>query len=49
LAEDAFEDCEKMYFIKVPEEAIETFKKAPNWSAFDRVGSDGKNFYRAID
>ena len=49
LAEDAFKDCDKMYFIKVPEEAIDTFKKAPNWSAFDRVGSDGKNFYRAID
>ena len=49
LGNKAFERCEKMYFIKVPEEAIDTFKSAPNWSAFDRVGSDGKNFYRPID
>ena len=49
LDSNAFEGCEKIYFIKVPEEAIDTFKNAPNWSAFDRVGSDGKNIYRAID
>jgi hypothetical protein len=49
LDSNAFEGCEKIYFIKVPEETIDTFKSAPNWSAFDRVGSDGKNIYRAID
>jgi hypothetical protein len=49
LSAFAFENSKNIYFIKVPEEAIDTFKSAPNWSAFDRVGSDGKNIYRAID
>ena len=49
LDSNAFEDCDKMFFIKVPEEAMDTFKSAPNWSDFNRDNSYGENFYRPID
>ena len=49
LDSNAFEDCDKMFFIKVPEEAMDTFKSAPNWSEFNRNNSYGQNFYRPID
>jgi hypothetical protein len=40
---------DKTYLIEVSEEAIEIFKSAPNWNAFNRDNRDGQNFYRAID
>ena len=49
LSAFAFENCKNIYFIKVPEEAIDTFKNAPNWSAFNRDNRYGQNIYRAID
>ena len=49
LGEGAFKDCDNMWYIKVPAEAIETFKSADGWKEFDKMNIYGKNFYYEME
>lgn len=49
LGENAFEDCDNFWYIKVPAEAIPAFKSAYGWSAYDKNNAYGKNFYYEME
>jgi hypothetical protein len=49
LGNEAFKDCNEMWYIKVPKEAMSAFKSATNWSAYDKANKYGKNFYYEME
>jgi hypothetical protein len=49
LGNKAFERCDQMYYIKVPTEAMEAFKSAPNWSAYNVNNKYGHNYYYEME
>lgn len=49
LGENAFKGCDNMWYIKVPKEAIESFKTADGWSAFNKNNKFNKNFFYEME
>ena len=45
LGDSAFDDCNEMWYIRVPEASMTAFKSANNWKNFDRNNKYGENFY----
>ena len=49
LGTNAFEDCDNMWYIKVPKGSIESFKKADGWKEFNKDNRFGKNFFYEME
>lgn len=48
LGDNAFEDCDAMWYIKVPAESMSKFKSANNWKDYNRNNPNGRNFYYTL-
>ena len=49
LGENAFEDCDNMWYIKVPGESIESFQNADGWSEFNKNNKFDKNYFYKME
>lgn len=45
LGENAFKNCDNMWYIKVPETSIESFQNADGWSEFNKNNKFGNSYF----